>query len=224
MVVDTTRCLGHASADRGGDDITRRQVLLRMDALHDPRARGVVQDRTLAADRLGHQRLLPAGFRPAPHHGRVELDELEIAHRQPGAQRHRNAVAGDRRRVRRRCEHLPVAAACDHDRSRGDRADGGDRTVVVDACDPHAHDLVGPVDRSADHEVEAEGVVHHVDPGAERRLVERALHLGAGPVATGVDDAIVAVPALAGEGDVQVETGRGSVLWSGSNAAPRRIR
>ena len=52
----------------------------------------------------------------------------------------------------------------------------------------------------------------------------RALDLGAGPVASGVDDAIVAVTALTGQCDVQVE----ARAWAGVvvrvNAAPRRIR
>ena len=63
----------------------------------------------------------------------------------------------------------------------------------------HAGRLARAVGSRADDEVEGEGAVEHLDAGADRRLVERALHLGAAAVAAGVDDAVVAVPALAGE-------------------------
>ena len=41
----------------------------------------VVEDRALAAHGLADQRLLADGVGPAPHHGRVELHELDVAHR-----------------------------------------------------------------------------------------------------------------------------------------------
>ena len=43
----------------------------------------------------------PLRVGPEPHHGRVELHELEVAQRRAGAQRERHAVAGGHRRVGR---------------------------------------------------------------------------------------------------------------------------
>ena len=173
-----------------------------MHAGHHPLAGGVVEDRSLATDRFGHQRLLAESVRAAPHDGRVELDELDVGDGQAGAQRHRDAVAGDRRRVRRRGEDLAVAARRDHDGTGGHDADGGEHAVFVGLADPHADDLALAVVGSARDEVEREGVTHHLDTGADRGFVERSLHLGAGAVAAGVHDAVVAVAALTGERDV----------------------
>ena len=72
-----------------GDDVARREVLERVHAGHHPFAGGVVEDRALAAHGLADQRLLAGGVGAAPQHRRVELDELDVAHRQPGAQRER---------------------------------------------------------------------------------------------------------------------------------------
>ena len=84
-----------------------------------------------------------------------------------------------------------------------------DAVVGAEHGDGHARRLTGTVGRRADDEVEGEGVVEHLDAGHHRRLVEGALHLGAAAVAAGVDDAVVAVPALAGEGrDGRVGAGR----------------
>ena len=94
VVVDAGRRLGHAPADRGGDDVAWREVLERVDARHHPLAGGVVEDRPLAAHGLADERLLAGGVGAAPHHRRVELHELDVADGEAGAQ-------GDRRRRRR---------------------------------------------------------------------------------------------------------------------------
>ena len=52
---------------------------------------------------------------------------------------------------------------------------------------------------TTEDEVDGEGPFEHLDAGGQRRLVERALHLGTAAVSTGVHDAVVAVAALAGE-------------------------
>ena len=94
MVVDTARRLGHPPADRRGHDVARREVLLRVDAVHHPLAGAVVEDRALAAHGLADERLLAGRVGAAPQHGRMELDELDVA---DGAAR-RAARAPRRRR------------------------------------------------------------------------------------------------------------------------------
>ena len=59
----------------------------------------VDEERALAADRLGDQRLLAAGALAEPQHRRVELDELEVGDHRAGAQRGGDAVAGGDGRV-----------------------------------------------------------------------------------------------------------------------------
>ena len=74
---------------RPADDVARRQVLgVRRVALHEALALAVGHIAALAARPLGDQ---AAG---AVNSGRVELDELHVLQRQPGAQHHRIAVAG----------------------------------------------------------------------------------------------------------------------------------
>ncbi len=180
-----------------------------MDTGHDPLTSTVEQHRTLTAHGFRHQGLLPPGLGSAPHHGGVELDELQVADRQSGPERHGDAVAGDRRRVRRRCEHLPVPAACDDHGTGGDRADRRDRSVLIGTGHAYPGDLTFSGDGPAHHQIEGERVVHHVDAGTDRRFVEGALHLCARPITSRVHDAVVAVATFSGEGDVQVETGAG---------------
>ena len=84
------------------------------DALHEPVALEVDEERALAADRLGDQRLLAAGVGAEVHHRRVELHELQVAQRRPGPQRERHAVAGRHRGVRGLREHLAEPAAGEH--------------------------------------------------------------------------------------------------------------
>ena len=95
--------------------------------------------------------------------------------------------------------------------------------MFVGLADAHPDDLALAVGRSPEHEVERERVTEHVDARADRRLVERALHFGTRAVAAGVDDAVVAVPALAGQRDV------GAALFgverrAESHEVPNRLR
>ena len=62
--------------------------------------------------------------------------------------------------------------------------------------DRHPCRLAGPVRPRTGHHVEGEGSLEDIDAGGHRRLVERPLDLGTAAVAAGVDDAVVAVPAL----------------------------
>ena len=132
VVVDTARRLRHAAADRCRDDVAWREILLRVHARHHAAAGTVVEDRPLAAYRLADERLLADGVRAAPHHRRVELHELDVAHVEAGPHRHGDAVAGDRRRVRRRREHLAVAAGREHHGTGPDDADRRHGAVGVE--------------------------------------------------------------------------------------------
>ena len=85
-----------------GDDVARREVGQRVDALHEPDAVGVHQERALPAHRLADQRLLAAGGLAQPEHGGVELHELEVGDDRTRAQGDGHAVAGGDRRVGRR--------------------------------------------------------------------------------------------------------------------------
>ena len=229
MVVDTAGRLGHPPADRRGDDVARARGPPAGARPPSP-ARPAPSYRIAPSPRTASltSACWPAASGPRPHHRRVELHELDVAHGEPGAQGDRHAVAGDRRRVRRRGEHLPVAAG-------GERRPPAPRTtptdcdvaVGVEQGDRDAGRLAARRRRRADDEVEGEGALEHLDAGRHRRLVERALHLGAAAVAAGVDDAVVAVPALAGERRRRRppstgRTPRRGASGSGSPSAPRR--
>ena len=120
----------------------------------------------------------------------------------PAAQRDGQAVTGDGGRVRRAREHLAVAAGRDHDGAGGDDADRQDLPLGVDVGDANTRHLRLAGSRTAHHEIERERPAQHLHTGTERRLVERALHLGAALVTTRVDDAAMAVATLAGQRDV----------------------
>ena len=93
-----------------GDDVARREVLRgRGVAHHEALALGVAQDPALAAAALGDQD--PA----REHRRRVELHELDVLQRQPGAQRHRHPVAGAGVGVRRRAVEPADAAGREQD-------------------------------------------------------------------------------------------------------------
>jgi hypothetical protein len=170
-----------------------------MHASHHAPTSTVEEDRPLAAHRLADQHLLPGCLRSGPQHGRVELDELDVGDREPGAQGDRHTVAGHRRWVRRRGEHLAPAAAGQHDRPRPHHTDRGDCAGRVEQRHRQAGGLAPADGGSADDEVERERPLEHRRPGRDGSLVERALDLGAAAVTTGVDDPVMAVAALAGE-------------------------
>ena len=88
----------------------RREVLRgRRVAHHEALALGVAQDPALAAAALGDQD--PARV----HRRRVELHELDVLQRQPGAQRHRHPVAGAGVGVRGRAVEAADAAGGEQD-------------------------------------------------------------------------------------------------------------
>ena len=77
--------LDHPPGDRLGHHVARREVGELVLALHEAVALEVDEERALAADRLGDQRLLAARVGAEVHHRRVELHELQVAQRRPGA-------------------------------------------------------------------------------------------------------------------------------------------
>ena len=209
MVAHPTRRLRHPRADRRGDHVARCEVLLRMDTCHHPLAGSVEQDCAFPANGLAHQRLLPTGVGAAPHHRRMELHELHVADRQPGAHRHRRPIAGYGRRIRRGREHLAVATGRQHNRTGSHDTDGRCRTGGIEHGDADPGCLTVTANRRPDNHVEGVRPLEHLDSGGESRLVERSLHLGATAVAARVNDAMVTVPALAAEGRLVAVVGGG---------------
>ena len=165
MVVDSGRCVCHAAADCGRNDVARGEVLLRVDALHHALAGGVEEDRALAAHGLTDERLLPLRLGAAPQNGRVELDELEICDRYARADGERDAVAGDGRRVRRGCVHLAVTTGGNDDGARHDGADALDTTVLVEQRHVDARDGALALLVGADDEVQPERMLDDANSG-----------------------------------------------------------
>ena len=79
----------------------------------------VKQYRTLAPDGLGDQRP-PAAGAVTEEHGRVELDELEIADRDTGPQRQCDSVAGGALGIGGRAVKVPEPAGGQDHRGRAD--------------------------------------------------------------------------------------------------------
>jgi hypothetical protein len=184
--------------DGAGHHVAGRQVAHRVHACGHRIALTVNQSRALAANRLGDQRPAAAGAAVVQHR-RVELDELDVAHRGTGPQRQRDAVAGGALGVGGRAVQLPEATGGqDH------------RRCVHDAdAPPIRHQHTG-------YRIGARrGVVQQAqrdmfDPDVQRGcgMVEGALHLGAGGIAAGMHDTPPRVPAFTAE---RPAAGRGFV-------------
>ena len=139
----------------------------------------VAQDRALAAQRLREQR---ARHRRVVQRGRVELHELDVGDRDPGAQRHGDAVAGGHRRV------------------GGDREAAGRRRRWRATCArprtstgsaPSASSASTPTQRPpSTSRSTAKPTLVHLDHVERSRTAadQGPLDLGAGRVAAGVDD------------------------------------
>ena len=211
--------LVHPAGDRLGHHVARREVGELVDALHEAVALEVDEERALAADRLGDQRLLAAGVGAEVHHGGVELHELEVADRGAGTQRDRRTVPGRDRGVGGLREDLPEPAAGQHDRAA---VHGADAVVLA-----LAHHVQGePGDRAVrvEQQVDGQRVLDDLDLGCGLDgRVEGPLDLRARGVAAGVGDAVAVVAALAGQADlaggVVVEVGaEGDQLAYGGGA------
>ena len=97
-----------------------RHLVARRELVDEALARGVEQERTLAADRLG-DRGSPSAPR-AGTRGGVELHELEVGQRGPGLAGEDQAGADRAARVRGARPQRGRAAGCEHEPRGGDRA------------------------------------------------------------------------------------------------------
>jgi hypothetical protein len=123
-------------------------------------------------------------------HRGVELHELHVAHFRPGPPGQRHAVAAHARRIGRLAIQLPRAP-------RGeDRAPRPDDRLAVGRV-PHDRAAAAALVR---HEVDRERVGPDLQVLQPLGLLDHGPHhLAAGGVAERVDDAVVAVTALAAE-------------------------
>jgi hypothetical protein len=182
--------LDHLGEDRAADDVARRELGLGVVLGHEAPAHPVAQDAPGPAHDLADQR--PGRARDVEA-GRVELDELQVAHARAGAEAERDAVAGRDHGVGRLAEELARAAGRDDDLPGRE----GDQVAARGARQEAPRVPVGQREQVEDERVRE---------GRDPRVVEhgrrhRALDLVAGRVALGVDDPRVAVAALAREVD-----------------------
>ena len=192
--------LDHPSGDRLRDDVAGGEVRQLVDALHEAATVPVDEERTLAPHRLGDQRLLAAGVRAEPHHGRVELHELQVTQYGAGSVGHRHPVAGRDRRVGGLGEHLTESAAGQDD---GPAPDGADAVTL--ALAHHVEGDPGDATIVGEQQVDSEGVLDDLDLGRARHGGDQGpLDLGARGVAAGVGDPVAVVAALAGEAELAV--------------------
>ena len=143
------------------------------------------QNRALTPDGLGDQRA-PAPGCTVEQHGRVELDELEIADR--NTRPHRQCDAITRRTLGvggRGVEMAQSPGRQDH------RRRVHDAEPVVAEHEHTGHRAIGL------EQLERDVIAPDVQPG--RGVVERPLHLGTRRIAAGVDDPASRMSALAGE-------------------------
>ena len=192
--------LDHPAGDGLGDHVARREVGELVLALHEAVALEVDEERALAAHGLGDQRLLALRVGAEPHHGRVELHELEVAQPGAGAQRDRHPVAGGDARVGGLAEDLAEPAGGEHDRAAVHGAD-----AVALALAEHVQGQPGDAAVGGAQQVDGQRVLDDLDLGRPLdRGDEGALDLGAGRVAAGVGDPVAVVAALAGQRQLAV--------------------
>ena len=190
--VDGTGTFGLAD-DAARHAIARRQVARRLVARHERLALGVQQPRAFAAQRLGQQESRLA----RQHQGRrVELHELEIGNAGAAAVRHRHAVAGRHRRIRRIAIDVARAAGREQHRLRPRH--------------PHApivgQELHAGAPAALDEQVDDAGVRVRPDAGHGRDApVENAADLAAGRIPR-VQHTTDAVRAFDGQRELPVGT------------------
>ncbi len=197
--------LVHPPGDRLGHHVARCQVGELVHALHEAVTLEVHEERALAADGLGDQRLLAAGVGAEVHHRRVELHELQVPQRRPDAGGDGHPVAGRHRGVGGLGEHLAEPAGRQHHRAAVHGAD----TVAL-ALPHHVQGDAGDArrgvaDRTVEQQVDGQGVLDDLDLGGPLDGGDQGpLDLGPGRVAAGVRDAVAVVAALAGEAQLAV--------------------
>ncbi|CDK40184.1 hypothetical protein BN903_94 [Halorubrum sp. AJ67] len=155
-----------------GDDVAGGElaVVVRVAVFeHEPLAVLVVEDSALAADALGDE---DAGRR---QRRRVELDELHVLHRDAGAVRHRDAVAGVGDRIGGVIEHLPHPARREDDAVL--RAEAANLTALDVVADDAVTGPLGGVVLVGDREIHHVPLVVHRNSAFDHLLVHRVEHL-----------------------------------------------
>jgi hypothetical protein len=104
---------GQMLHDAAADDVARRELAHRVNALHEPSAGCIDQPRPFAADGLADQVPRSTGDIEAR---RMELHELEVGDRRARTPCHGDRIAGGHLRVGRLPIDLARAAAREHDR------------------------------------------------------------------------------------------------------------
>ena len=187
--------LVHPAGDRLGDDVARREIGQLVDPGHQPAALPVDQEGALATYGLGDQRLLALRVGSQPHHGRVELHELQVTEPGTGAERERHAVSRGDGRVRGLGEHLTEPAAGQDHGAAEHAADAVDLALAEDVEGHTGHATTG-----VGQEVDCQRVLDDLDLGRPLdRCDQRPLDLRARGVPTGVGDPVAEVAALTGE-------------------------
>ena len=176
---------GQPRVDRGRHHVARCEVAHRMHSGCHRMPLPINENRALTADGFGDQ-WAPAARITVVQHGRVELDELEIADRHARPHRQRDAVARRTLRVRGRGVQMTQSPGRqDHRRRVHDT-----EPVVVE----HEHTRHRAVSLK-----QLQRNVIAPDVQSSRGGVERPLHLRARRVATGMDDATPRMSALTGQ-------------------------
>ena len=199
MVVNACRCLRHAPADCGSNNISRRQIFLRVHALHDSFASGIEQYGALAAHCFADECLLLCRTNLLPQHRWVKLHKLQVAQRHSRAQSKCMTVTRNCSRVRRAGKHLPVATSGNHHRTCKHNPNAGNRSIFVQQRNSHAGNLAPCTGRHTEHQVERKRVIEHFDASVNCTFVQRALNLGAGLIAACMHNARARVPTFARE-------------------------
>ena len=186
----------HLADDGQADHVAGRQFGAGIVIGHEAVAVAVDQPGPFAARGLADQAAAAAG--DVQHRG-MELHELHVAQLGPGAIGHGHAVAGGHLGIGRFAIELARPAGGQ------DRLLGPDHGLAVPAV-PHQRAAADAVQRQ---QIEREGVLPDLDVA---RLFHAADHHAhdflAGGVAQGVDDAVVAVSALAAQGQPAADAGR----------------
>ncbi len=124
--------------------------------------------------------------------GRVELEELDVRHRHPGAQRHGHPVTGGFGRVGRHRVELPRT-------SRGQHHLGGP-DLLHGALGVEGHHAHTPA--ALDDQVEREPLLEHRRRAAPHGGDQGPLHLGPGGGSPGVQDPGGGMAAFPGQGEI----------------------
>jgi hypothetical protein len=185
-----------------------RQLGALIVARHEALAVGELQQAAFAAHRLRDEERLGVRVEEA---GGVELDELHVRHGRARAPAHGDAIAGGDVGVGREEIHLAGAARGKHREARGEGANRA-RLAIEHVRAPDPIQSLGIAQLARGDQVDRDVPLEHVDVRVGLDLPdERLLHRAARRV-RGMDDAPVAMAALAGE--VQV-VGVGAVAGEG---------